>query len=202
MRYCQYWTKNYEHEYLFTFKDKKYLVHSIVRLTKKGKMYLETTKDQAILTEHFIDNHEKEWWTYEVGWAYPTNQPLRVSTDVHPNEIIDEVIVSASVDYAERELFGTQATSYTNGIKNTPKDWEIPEVRKAWIYLILIFIGSAIFKDWYIKLIIRVMTGWYFGVYRHAYVNAYTTYTNEEDIEVLKKKYEILYGANFNKEDK
>ena len=202
MRHCQYWTKNYEHEYLFTFKGKKYLVHSVVSLTKKGKMYLETTNNQAILTEHFINRDGKDWWTYEVGWAYPINQPLRVSTDVHPNEIIDEVIAPASVDYAERELFGTQATSYTNGIKNIPKDWDIPEMWKAWIYLILIFIGAAIFKDWYVKLIIRIGTAWYFLIYRSACISAYTTYTHEEDTEILKKKYEILYGSKFNKEDK
>jgi uncharacterized alpha-E superfamily protein len=35
-----------------------------------------------------------------------------------------------------------------------------------------------------------------------AYVNAYTTYTHEEDDDVLKKKCEVLYGIKFNKGDK
>ena len=107
----------------------------------------------------------------------------------------------ASADYAEREIFGTQASSYTKGTKHTAKDWEIPEVRTAWIYFLLIYIGVAIFKDWYVKLIIRVMVGWYFGLYRQTFVNAYTVYTHDEDNEILKKKYEIWYGVKFDKEN-
>lgn len=202
MRYCQYVTKNFKHEYFFTFKDENYLVHSIVRLSKKGKKYLDTTKDQAILTEHFINYDGKECWTYVVGWAHGANKPLRISIDQHPNNVIEEVIIPASANYMQRELFGTKATSYTEGTKHTHKDWEITEVRNAWIYLILIFIGAAIFKDWYVRLIIRGAAAWFFGIYRQAYVGAYTTYTHEEDNEITKKKYEILYGAKFDKEDK
>lgn len=198
----QYYTKDYEHEYLFTFKNKKYLVYSIVKLTKQGKMYLETTKDNVILTEHFINLDGKECWTYNVGWSHAINKPLYVSTDKHPNQLIDEIVVPANIDYTERELFGTQAASYSNGIKNTPKDWEIPEMRKAWIYLIMIFIGVSIFKDWYVKLIIRIVSTWFFITYRSTYINVYTTYTHEEDAEMLKKKFEILYGVKFNKEGK
>ena len=197
----QYGTKRYEHEYLFTFKGEKYLVYSIVRLTSEGKMYLDTTKEQVILTEHFINWNGKECWTYQVGWAYQTNQPLRVSTDCHPDKIIEEVILPASANYVEREIFGTKASSYTKGTKHKAKDLEIPELRKAWVYLILIFIGASIFKDWYIKLIIRIASVWFFGFYRQAYINTYTTYTHEEDEEILKKKYEVLYGVNFNKEN-
>lgn len=201
MIYHQLWTKHYQHEYLFTFKGEKYFVHSIVELTKKGKMHLEVSNQQVILTEHFIGPNGKECWTYEVGWAYGANKPRRISTDCHPNKLIEKIVIPASEDYAEREIFGIHASSYTNGIKHTKKDWEIVEVRNAWIYFFLVCFGALIFKDWYVKIIIIGAAGWFLGIYRQAYVNAYTTYTHEEDNEILKKKYEIIYGATFNKED-
>ena len=157
MLWRQYWTKDYQHEYLFTFKGEKYFVHSIVALTENGKKYLETTKDKVILTEHFINLNNTECWTYEIGWASGANMPLRVSTDCHPDKLIDKVVVSAHADYVERTILGAQANSYTNGIKHTKKDWEIANVRNAWLILIATFIAAAFFKDLCIKLLIRII---------------------------------------------
>jgi hypothetical protein len=45
------------------------------------------------------------------------------------------------------------------------------------------------------------VAGWIFGLYRQAYINAYTVYTHDNDMNITKKKYEILYGIKSNKED-
>ena len=197
----QYFTKNYEHRYCFQFQGKTYLVHSIVELTEEGRRYLGAKKNQVILTEHFIEHDGKKCWTYTLGYDNRTNILQRVSTDCPPDKLIQRVVEAATEDYASREIFGTQSPVYTTGVKHTKKDWEIPEVRTGWIIVFVVFILSALFKDWYVKLIIRIAVGWIFGLYRQEYVNAYTTYTHEEDKELLTKKFEVLYGIKVNKED-
>lgn len=194
-------TNNYKHDYFFEFKGEKYRVHSIVKLTEKGRLYLGALKREVILTEVFINLKGKRCWKYEFQSVALNEGITNASTDLPPNKLIEEVITPATAEYASREILGIDSPVYKKGEKHTKKDWEIPEVRRGWIILIVIFIISAFFKDWYVRLIIRIVAGWIFGLYRQEYVNAYTTYTHDEDMELFRKKYEVLYGLKNNKGD-
>ena len=196
------YTKDYKHEYWFTFKGEKYRVHSIVKLTEEARWYFGSNSREVILTEEFVNQKGVRCWKYEYRTLGPNCHITNAVTNRTPDELIEEVVIPAKDEYASREIFGTLSPNYTTGEKHTPKDWEIPEVRNGWIILILIFIGVAIFKDWYVQLIIRIAAGWIFGLYRQAYVNAYTTYEHPEDLNILKKKYEVLYGIKQKEEDK
>ena len=199
----QYISSHYDHEYFFEFKGEKHRVHSVVRLTEEGRWYLGFARREVILTEVYFNKHRgRTFWKYEgKDMAYNVGI-LNKSTDRPPDELIEEVVASASAEYASREMFGIDSPAYkTGGIKHTKSDWEIPEVRKGWIIFILVFIGVSLFNPWYVKLIIRIAACWYFGVYRRAYVNAYTTYTHNEDDAIIREKYYALYGIKSNKGD-
>ena len=187
-------TKNYKHDYWFEFNGKAYRVNSIVKLTEKGRGYLKSRTREVILKEHFIGPSNKEMWKYEFNGQSLTEGITNVSTNRHPDELIEEVVIPATYEYSSREIFGVNSSEYNNGEKNSKKDLYIPEVRRAWIIYIIFFIAVAIFKDWYVKVALRIVAGFILGVYRQEYVNAYTTYTHKEDDEIIKKKYEILYG--------
>ena len=198
----QLYTKKYEHEYWFDFKGKRYRVHSVVKLTDEGRSYLEMSRKEVILTEVFHSNFGgKKMWTY-LGDDIRLHIGVRdKSTDVPPDELIEEVIEAASQEYASREILGANSPYFATGEKNVPKDWDIPEVKMGWIIFILVFIGAFIFRDWYVQLIIRLIAGiWFFG-YRKAQIDARTTYTHNEDDDIIKAKFKALYGLESN-EDK
>jgi hypothetical protein len=199
---CKLWTKDYKHDYHFEFKGERYRVHSIVRLTEEGRFYLGAYKREVILTEQFTYRNGKLCWTYEFKSVSLTEGILRKSTDVPPDELIEEIIQPATDEYFLREQFGVQAPNYKEGTRYTTFDWNISELRSGWITYILVFFGAFIFKDWYIRAIIWIGSSWLFGIYRNAYVDAYTVYMPEEDKEMLKTKYETLYSAKENKENK
>lgn len=190
----RFWTKDYKHVMTFKFNNKHYLVHSVVRLTDEGKKYLGSRTKEVVLTEVFYNWNNILCWKYQFRGLSLTSGVIELCTDRPPDELIEEVVIPATPNYTEREVFGTNASSYTTGNKKKPKDWEIPEVLTGWIIYIIIFFTVAVFKDWYVKLIIRIAAGWFFGIYRQSYVDAYTTYEHPEDEDMLKKKYEILYG--------
>ncbi len=193
-------SKNYKHEYFFKHKGTEYRVNSIVRLTDEAKSYLGSATKEVILKEVYYNHIKKKLcFKYEFKDIKLNIGITDKTTDRTPDELIEEVVIEASVEYASREIFGVNSPHYTTGTKNTKKDWEIQEVMMGWVVFILVFIAASIFKDWYIQLIIRVAAGWIFGLYRKAYKDAYTTYTHDEDSEILEKKYEILYGLKSNK---
>lgn len=194
-------TKDYKHDYFFEFNGEEYRVHSIVRLTEKGRLYLGALKREAILTEVFINWNGKRCWKYEFRSSALNEGVTNAATDVPPNKLIEEVITPATTEYASREILGVNSPVYQTGEKHTKKDWDIPEVRRGWVILIVIFIITSLFKNWYVQLPIRIAASWIFGLYRQAYVNAYTTYTHDEDMEIMRKKYEVLYGIKNNKGD-
>jgi hypothetical protein len=169
-------------------------VHSIVRLTEEGRIYFGAQKREVILTEVFTDHKDVLWWKYEFrSVSYTTYKPINKSTTRSPNELIEEVVMEASADYTERQIFGTDSPLHTMGKKIVKKDWEIPEVMTGWIVFILVIIGVVIFKDWYVQLLLRGIAGYVFAKYRKAHIDARTTYEYNEDTEIEAKKYEILY---------
>ncbi len=187
-------SSRYKHDYFFEFQGKKYRVHSVVRLTEEGRIYLGAKRREVILTEVFTDHNSILWWKYEFrSSSYYVYKPINKATTRSPDELIEEVVMEASENYTERQIFGTDSPLYTTGKKIVKKDWEIPEVMTGWIIFILVVIGVAIFKDWYVKLLLRGIAGFVFGKYRQAHIDARTTYEHSEDFEMEKKKYEILY---------
>lgn len=195
MLVCKYYTKNYKHDYFFDFQGKKYRVHSIVYLTADGQRYLGAWRRKAILTEQFTDCSGKLCWKYQFKSNKLSVGIVDYATDRPPDELIEKIVMEANSEYVEREIFGAEVSSCKPVKKQKKKDWEIPEVRRGWIVFIIIFFAAMVFKDWYIQLIIRMAAGWIFGMYRKAYMDAYTTYIYDENTEMLTQKYEVLYGT-------
>lgn len=201
MLICKLYTQNYKHDYFFEFQGTKYRVHSVVHLTEKGRLYLGARNKEAILIEQFTNFNGVLCWKYRFQNISPTIGVADYATDKCPDELIESVVVEATAGHAEREIFGVDAPSYKTGKKVSRKDWEIPEVMTGWVILLVIFVGVMFFKDWYIRLIIRLIAACVFGLYRQNYINAYTTYVHEEDSYILQRKYEILYNIKSNKEN-
>lgn len=192
-------------DYFFEFKGEKYRVHSVVRLTDEARRYLGAWRHEVVLTEVYTDERRNlTLYRYEFKSIAYNVGIINKSTDRLPDEMIEEVVMPASADYASREILGTSSPVYQTetAIKHSKKDWEIPELRKAWIIFILVFIGISIFADWYIQFILRFLVSLYFWNYRKAHIDAYTTYTHDEDNSMIKAKYSALYGFKFNEEDK
>ena len=187
--YC---TKLHNREYRFKFKGAEYFTHSIVRLKESGKKYLQSKTLDVVLTEVFTGHDGKVYYKYKFVGVDRQGIIDRV-TGKPPDKMIESIIMPSFLDWAIYQDYGVDSPYWTVGKKESKKDWEIPEVRRGWVVLILVFIVSAIFKDWYIKLIIRCAAGWYFGLYRQAYVGAYTTYTNDEFTPIKNKTFEVLY---------
>ena len=200
---CMDYSKKYKHDYFFEFKGEKYRVHSVVKLTEEARLYLGAMRNEVILTEVYYDHHfNRTFYKYEFKSIKYNIDIINKSTDRDPNEMIEEVIMPASTEYTSREIQGVDSPYYKeNGTEHTKSDWEIPEVRRAWIIFILVFIVAFIFKDWYIQWIIRIVASVIFGRYRKAFMDAHTVYTHEEDNEILKQKYHALYGIEFDKEE-
>lgn len=193
MLYYKFLTDNYTQKYCFEFKGKVYFVHSIVRLTEEGMRYLGSIKKEVILTESFVNKHGVDCWKYlfrSASWSVGITD---ASTDRNPDELIEEIVIPASAGYSEREIFGRDAPSYTSGKKISKRDWEIPELVTRWIIFILVVIFAGFFQPWYLKLFIRFVAVLVFGIYRKAYIDTYTVYQHDEDIDMLKKKSEVLY---------
>lgn len=186
-------SSHYKHEYFFEFQNKQYRVHSIVRVTEEGRCYLGSKNREVILTEVFMDHKGVMWWKYEFASISPYCwKSINKATTRHPDDMLETVVIVASTEYAERQMFGVNAPSYNKCKKVTKKDWEIPEVVVGWIIFILVVIAVSIFKDWYVKMLIRGIAGFVFARYRQFYIDAYTTYECNEDFDIEKKKYDIL----------
>lgn len=191
-------------DYFFEFRGEKYRVHSVVRLTEEARMYLGAWRREVVLTEIYTDERRNlTLYRYEFKSIKYNVGIINKSTDRLPDEMIEEVITPASADYASRQILGTSSPVYKTETvtKHSKKDWDIPELRKAWIIYVLVFIGISIFADLFIQLILRFLVSLYFWNYRKAHIDAYTTYTHDEDNEIFKAKYSALYGIKFDEED-
>ena len=202
MKNCRYLTTNYKHDPKFIFRGQEYYVHSIVRLTEKGREYLGARIRDVILVEQFTNYNGKLCWKYLFQSAnYLVSKPMDCSTDKTPDELIEKIVIPATVAYYSRETFGVNSPYYKTGIKHRPFDWQIPEVRKAWLVFLLAFMGAFVLKDVGFKWMIRVGAIYIFVAYRSRCVAAYTTYEHVEDRIILQKKHSILYGVNNTERD-
>lgn len=201
MKICKYLTVNYKHDDTFTFKGEEYYVHSIVRLTEKGRDYLGAKRHEVILTEQFTNWNGKLCWKYEFRSAnFCTTWPVDYSTDKTPDELIEEVVMPATDDYRSREVLGVYSPVWTKGKKNVPKDWKDPTLIKLWVMFILCFVGAAVFQGalkWLVRIVVCVVC----AISRQNHIDTYTTYDHEEDDKIMRKKLDVLYGTKFSEED-
>jgi hypothetical protein len=187
-------TDKYKHDYLFTLKGKQYRTHSIVRLTPRGKQHLHALKDEAILTEQFVNWNNALCWKYVFRSINFSIGITDISTDVPPEELIEEVIMEASEGYSSICSFGKYSPFYREHcIKHSMKDWEIPKVMAGWVLFVLAFFALEIFNDTLFKVYLRALAWIFFAAYRKRCIDetAWYEYPNDEKIE--KMKYCVLY---------
>ena len=201
MKICKYYTGNYKHDQCFKFRGKEYNVHSIVRLTDAGWLFLGSKTKEVILTEQFTNWNGKLCWKYAFkSINITTCNPVDYSTDKTPDELIEEVIIPATAEYASREKLGVYSPVYKTGTKKVPNDWEIPSLRTGWLTFILCFIASNIFAGIF-GFIISIVCCIVFGLYREAQIEAHTVYEHPEDDKIMRKKFDVLYGTKFSEEN-
>ena len=183
MKSKQLHTNHYQKSYVFEFKGEKYVAYSTVKLTDEAMYYLETTKKEVQLIEEFIYYDGTTCWKYALDWTYDAAlglRPLTMSTDRTPDELIEEVVKPATIEYLEFMVTGKPMPSQKVK-KISLKDWEIPGLMTGWVVFILVCIGIFIFKDWIVKFLLWNIAGWYFGFWRQKLVNAHTIYKYEEN---------------------
>lgn len=157
----------------FEFDGKKYPIGAHVVLNDIGmrEMYhngrYNYKKGDFRLVDHWIDRTGKERWTYIIGWS-ECKLPIMYQTLKPPATFIKEVNCAPfneaihspgelKVEFKEPNYF--------------PKDWEVEGVICGWVILIVVMLVAFIFKDWWIRLIIQIGAGWYFGSWREKKIN-------------------------------
>ena len=153
----------------FEFNNKKYPIGAHVNLTRDGTYYLldgcgyNFIKGNYRLVDHFIDDHGVEKWKYIIGKTYDTNIPCLRTTTKTPDELILEVKcaeINESV-YVPGELQVVfKEPNYF------PKDSEVKGVTTGWIVLISVWVAAFLLKDWWLRLLIQIGAGVYFGNWR------------------------------------
>ena len=191
-------TKNYEHQDFFSFQKNNYRVHSIVKLTDQGRKILKSRTNKVILTEQFIWIRDKICWKYEFN-KWPGGR-ISAITDIPPNEMIESIVMEASMEHASIETLGSNSPYYKTGKKYSKKDWQIPEVLIGWIIFIAICFVTEVFKETLIKASIRGVALYFFWPYRSVYINKYTFYMRDEDIPILREKQKILSLLDYDEE--
>ena len=195
------YTGHYKHFDTFEFKGEKYRTYSVVKLSREAQLLLDSYDEEVILLEHFFNHHNgKYMWKYKYHSLRSPWVIIDGSTTFSPDELITEVVMPATEGFQEREILGINAPSYEQGKKHVPKDWEIPGLMTGWAIYLLFFFAVEIFSDLIFKLFLRIVAYIIFTLYRNVLKQAYTTYTHDEDKELLKKKYEVLYGVKFDNE--
>lgn len=157
----------------FEFDGKKYPIGAHVVLNDIGMRELyhngryNYKKGDFRLVDHWIDRTGKERWTYIIGWS-ECKLPIMYQTLKPPATFIKEVNCAPfneathspgelKVEFKEPNYF--------------PKDWEVEGVIGGWVILIIVMLAAFIFKDWWIRLIIQIGSGWYFGSWRDKKIN-------------------------------
>lgn len=158
----------------FEFDGKKYSVGAYVTLTDRGMSELfyghgyNYVKGNFRLVDHYITEKGREEWLYFIGHLHNSTTPVVHATNIRLEELISSVLCAAIDEtvYTPGELeVEFKEPNYS------PKDWEVEGVMFGWVLLVIVWIGAFIFKDWWIRLIIQIGAGWYFGRWREKKIN-------------------------------
>lgn len=184
--------------YSFMFQGKEYLVGSIVRITDKAQKLIKCPTNKVILSTIYKSNDDI--WRYSVKWgehdSYKGWQTWYSATPHPPETFIEEVITPMTYGFVERDLLGINASSYKEGKSEKVKDENPVGSLKNSIIYCGVMLGSFIFKDWYMTVVICAIATGIYVFYRNTYDQAHTVYVHEEDIEMQKKINEVMYARS------
>ena len=158
----------------FEFNGKKYPIGAYVDLTENGSVHFLRDAGYGFirgnfrLVDHFINDKGIEYWEYIIGKAYEGNLYYFRTTRKSPDELIKSVRCAA-IDETMHTPGELQVEFKEPNY--SPKDWEVEGVMFGWVLLVIVWIGAFIFKDWWIRLIIQIGAGWYFGSWREKKIN-------------------------------
>lgn len=172
--YCLAHYDDFKYFNYFEFDGKKFPIGAFVDLTDDGEYFF--LKDAGYgfirgnfrLVDHFITDKGIEKWTYIIGRSYDTNIPFLRSTSKTPDELIKKVKcleMNETVDAPGELKVEFKEPNYF------PKDWEVEGIMLGWFILAVVLIGAFVLKDWWIRLIIQIGAGWYFGSWREKKIN-------------------------------
>lgn len=158
----------------FEFKGKKYPIGSYVTLNDRGMLEMfysqgyNYVKGGFRLVDHCFTDNGCEKWTYFIGHLHNSTMPVVYCTHIPPDELLSEVLnneFDENIDTVGELQVEFKEPNYS------PKDWEVEGVMFGWCIMVFIWIFALVFKDWWIKLLIQIGAGWYFGMWRENKIN-------------------------------
>lgn len=172
--YCLSHCDKFKHLNYFEFNGKKYPIGAYVNLTKDGEYYMLYNRGYNFirgnfrLVDHFVTDTGVEKWEYIIGRLHDSNIPILKYTTKSPDELIQEVkcaeinenvytLGELKVEFKEPNYF--------------PKDSEVDNVIIGWVVFTAIWFFAFLLKDLWIRLIIQVVAGLYFGNWREKQIN-------------------------------
>lgn len=172
--YCL--THNDKTKYLnyFEFGEKKYPIGAYVKLNDRGMKDMCYSKGYGYkkggyrLVSHYITSKGVEEWEYIVGYLYNSSIPVLHYTDTDPNDLLSDVLFD---ELDERsDSVGELQVEFTEP-NYSPKDWEVHGVMLGWMAMVFVWVAALLLKDWWIRLLIQIFAGWYFGSWREKKIN-------------------------------
>lgn len=166
----------------FTFKGDNYTL-GWVKLNEDGMKFLNAGFPWIKIKEHYIDaSNGKPRTMYRLQYfvKYDSWHRCYLSSRFDPDKHLECI---EGVEDVESDMYfsGLPLEEYLeiielrnakNGIEPSmqpvphAKDWEIPELMIGWVFFLIIFAGSFVFKDWYIRFAIQVFIGIWFALWR------------------------------------
>lgn len=172
--YCLPHYDNFKYFNYFEFNGKKYPIGAHVNLTDEGSYYMLHDRGYGFkrgnfrLVDHYITDKGVEKWNYIIGRSYETNSPFLKYTTRSPDELIKEVLW----EEIDESTFKPGELKVTFKEPNFfPKDWEVEGLMFAWVVFLIFWIGLFVLKDWWIRVIIQIVSGFWFGEWRNKKIN-------------------------------
>ena len=172
--YCLAHHDNFKYYNYFEFKGKKYPIGAYVDLTKDGEWHFLRNEGYGFLrgnfrlVDHFVDCDGIEKWTYIIGKLYDSNIPLLRSTTMATEELIAQV---KCAELNENLIVAGELKVEFKEPNFAPKDWEVDGVMFGWCVMVTVWIVALVLKDWWLRLIVQIAAGWYFGSWRENKIN-------------------------------
>ena len=120
------------------------------------------------MVDHFINDKGAHEWKYMIGRLYDSNIPVINNTTKSPDEMI-KTVKCAKLDETVCPAGELQVTF--KEFNYSPKDWEVEGVMLGWFLMVVAWVAALVFKDLWLRWIIQVGIGWYFGSWREKKIN-------------------------------
>lgn len=158
----------------FEFRGKKYPIGAYVNLTKRAEYDMLHNRGHGFikgnfrLVDHFINDKGNERWEYIIGKSHKTNSYYFHTTSKSPDELLNNVL-GPEID--ETVYLSGELKVEFKEPNYFPKDWEVKGVMLGWFIYIIFWISLFVLKDVWIRVIIQIITGLYFGKWRDNKIN-------------------------------